>query len=64
MAVSTEQLRRMLNADEPDYAGLARLGGGILPQLAQLLNDRSEDTAANAASLAGMIGSDQAVALL
>jgi V8-like Glu-specific endopeptidase len=54
----------MLNADEPDYAGLARLGGAILPQLAQLVNDRSEDTAANAASLAGMIGSDQAIALL
>ena len=49
MAVSTEHLRRMLNADEPDYAGLARQGRALLPQLAQLVSDRSEYVAANAA---------------
>jgi outer membrane protein OmpA-like peptidoglycan-associated protein len=64
MAVSIEQLRRILNADEPDYDGLARQGAALLPQLAQLVNDRNEYVAANAASLAGMIGDNQAVAVL
>ena len=64
MAIPTNQLRRLLNSDEPDYTALARLGPTILPQLRQLVADRNEYVAANAASLAGMIGHDQAVAVL
>lgn len=64
MAVPTEQLRRLLNADEPDYVTLARLGPSVLPQLAQLVQHRDEYVAANAASLAGMIGGAQATQVL
>jgi HEAT repeat protein len=64
MAISIHQLRLRLGADEPNYATLTRLGPAILPQLGQLVTDRSTYVAANAASLAGMIGSEQAVAVL
>lgn len=64
MAISTTQLRRLLGSDEPSYALLARLGAKILPQLAQLVADKNEYVAANAASLAGMIDHDQAIAVL
>jgi HEAT repeat protein len=64
MAVPTDRLRLFLNADEPNYAAMARLGPSILPQLAQLLSDRNQNVAANAASLAGMIRSDQSIAVL
>ena len=64
MAVAINQLRLLLDADEPDYPALARLGPSALPQLAQLAKDRSEYVAANAASLAGLIGGDGAMAAI
>lgn len=64
MAIPASQLRRLLNSDEPDYTAMARLGPAILPQLQQLVADRDEYVAANAASLAGMIDHDTAVAVL
>ena len=64
MTVTINQLRLQLDADEPDYPALARLGPSLLPQLAQLAKDRSEYVAANAASLAGIIGGDRATAVI
>src|SRR5206468_13054520 len=64
MAIPTTQLRRLLASDEPDYEALARLGAKILPQLLQLVTGQDEYVAANAASLAGMIDHDQAIAVL
>jgi len=64
MAVSINVLRNVLSSDEPDYEGLRRLGPALLPQLQQLVRDRNAYLAANAASLAGMIGGAQAAAVL
>jgi HEAT repeat protein len=64
MAISTQQLRLRLNADEPDYTKLARLGPAILPQLMQLVQDRNQVVASAAAALAGMIGGPQATQVL
>src|SRR5262245_13573006 len=64
MATSIKELRARLRADEPDYPGLARLGPSVLPLLAELVNDRFSYVAANAATLAGMIGGDAAIAAL
>jgi HEAT repeat protein len=64
MAIPTTQLQRALASDEPEYEALARLGAQILPQLAQLVTGQDEYVAANAASLAGMIDHDQAIAVL
>jgi HEAT repeat protein len=64
MAISADQLQLFLNVDEPDYDKLARFGRSIVPQLAQLVASQDEYVAANAASLAGMIGGTQAVAVL
>jgi HEAT repeat protein len=64
MTVTTSQLRSHLDRDEPDYPALARLGPAILPQLEQLAGDRSTYVAANAASLAGIIGGDRAIGIL
>ncbi len=55
MSIPIERLRRALSVDEPDYAALARLGSGIVPQLLKLVTSRDSYVAANAASLAGMI---------
>jgi len=64
MAIPTTQLQRLLASDEPDYEALARFGAKILPQLLQLVAGQDEYVAANAASLAGMIDHDQAIAVL
>jgi HEAT repeat protein len=64
MAISTEQLRLRLNADEPDYTSMARLGPAIVPQLMQLVQDRNQAVASAAAALAGMIGGEQAMQVL
>jgi HEAT repeat protein len=64
MAIPISQLRRLLGSDEPDYTALARHGPTILPQLTQLVVDQDEYIAGNAASLAGMIDSNEAVAVL
>lgn len=64
MKVTLEQLKLLLGADEPDYNRLARLGPAALPHLGRLIADRDNYIAANAASLAGMIDSEQALAVL
>ena len=64
MAISTGQLRLFLGSDEPDYNRLAQIGPAALPHLTRLVADQDQYVAANAASLAGMIGGEQAVAVL
>jgi HEAT repeat protein len=64
MAISVGQLQGLLNVDEPDYNSLARLGPSVLPHLEQLVASRDEYIAANATSLAGMIGGVRAIAVL
>src|SRR5262245_1442892 len=64
MAIPIGRLRQMLSVDEPNYAALARFGPSILPLLEEVLADRSEYVAANAASLAGMIDDRRSVDVL
>ena len=64
MAMTLEQLRAMLAADEPDYAGLARLGPQVLPHLRKLIASPDEGIASKAASLASRINDDRAVDVL
>ena len=64
MAISVGQLQGFLSVDEPDYNSLARLGPSVLPYLEQFVASRDEYIAANAASLAGMIGGDRATTVL
>lgn len=64
MAVSKKQVLAYLEPDEPDYASAAELGADVLPILDELLDDERPGIAAKAASLAGMVGGDKAVAVL
>jgi hypothetical protein len=64
MATTSNDVRRLLASDEPNYAAAAKLGPAILPQLAQLVTGSNPDLAAKAAFLAGMIHHNKAVAVL
>jgi HEAT repeat protein len=64
MAVTLEQLRRLLDAEEPNYAALARLGPQILPHLQTLIASGDEYFGTKAASLASRIDDERATAVL
>ncbi len=64
MAITLEQVRAILAADEPDYAAAARLGPQILPHLKQLIAGGDEAYASKAASLASRFDDDRAVEVL
>ena len=51
MAITLEQVRALLDAEEPNYAALARLGPEILPHLRTLIAGGDEYFATKAASL-------------
>jgi HEAT repeat protein len=60
MAVTAEDLRRMLGAEEPDYRSAARLGKSILPLLRDFARMTGPDVglAAKAIALATIIDND------
>jgi HEAT repeat protein len=62
--VATEQVREILEAEEPDYERAASLGPGILPQLETLVNGPDVGLAAKAASLAGLVAREESVPVL
>jgi membrane-associated protease RseP (regulator of RpoE activity) len=64
MGISKTQVLAYLEPDEPDYASAVELGSDVLPVLKELLDDDRPGIAAKAASLAGMVGGDAAVAVL
>jgi HEAT repeat protein len=64
MPVTMEQVRKALDPEEPDYAKAARLGPQALPHLATLIAGKDPGLASKAASLAGMIPDERAVAVL
>ena len=64
MAVTLAQVRAMLDAEEPNYAALARLGPQILPHLQTLIASGDEYFATKAASLASRINDERATAVL
>jgi HEAT repeat protein len=64
MAITLEQVRALLDAEEPNYAALARLGPEILPHLRTLIAGGDEYFATKAASLVSRINDDRATAVL
>lgn len=64
MAVTLEQVQRLLDSDEPDYAAAAKLGSQILPHLNVLVQSPDPGLAAKAASLASLVDHAQAVEVL
>jgi len=64
MAITLEQVRALLAADEPNYLALARLGPQLLPHLRSLIASRDEHYASKAAALASRIDDERAVQVL
>ena len=64
MAVTSEQVRAVLDLDEPDYEAAARLGPEALPHLRRFVEGGDPNLASKAAYLAGRIGDPQAVSIL
>jgi HEAT repeat protein len=64
MAVTLEQVRAFLDAEEPNYAVLARLGPQILPHLQSIIASGDEYFATKAASLASRINDERATTVL
>jgi hypothetical protein len=61
MSVTFNQVRRLLQAFEPNYAAAARLGPQILPHLRTLVRGSDKMLASKAAYLASLIDDDRAV---
>ena len=64
MLITFDQVRALLNVDEPDYAQLQTLGPEIMPYLLQLAADADALLASKATYLASLIDSDQAAAVV
>jgi hypothetical protein len=64
MALTRDQVRLMLNPDEPNYVALARRGAEILPHLRELIQGGDPHYAVKAAYLATLIDDDRAAALV
>jgi HEAT repeat protein len=64
VAITLEQVRAILAADEPDYAAAARIGPQIIPHLKRLIASGDKAYASKAAWLASHIDDDTAVEAL
>lgn len=64
MAVTMDQVRAILEAEEPDYDEAARLGPEALPHLDALIGGPDLGLAVKATSLAGRIGTEGAAPVL
>lgn len=65
MPVTNEQVRAILDLDEPDYdAAAAQLGPEALPMLQRFVEGANPNRAAKAAYLAGRIGDPSAAPIL
>ena len=58
MALTLEDVRRVLSPDEPNYARAQQLGPEALPLLRQLVAQSGSSVAGKAAYLAGLIGTE------
>lgn len=58
MAVTMEQVRAVLDPEEPDYDATAQLGPGALPHLEELVRSGDRMLASKAAYAASLIGDD------
>src|SRR5213080_1430165 len=61
MAITLDQVRRLLAPDEPNYASAAKLGPVLLPHLKALIDSGDHHYGSKAAYLASMIDHDHAV---
>ena len=64
MPVTNEQVRAILDLDEPDYEAASQLGPEALPILQRFVESGDPNRAAKAAYLAGRIGDPSAAPIL
>jgi HEAT repeat protein len=64
MATTIDDVRAVLDPDEPDYAAAAGLGREAIPHLIALVNQTDASLASKAAYLASLIGTDESVQVL
>ncbi len=64
MAVTSEEVRAVLELDEPDYEAAADLGPEALPHLQRFVEGPDPSLGSKAAYLAGRIGDPQAAPIL
>ena len=64
MPVTHEQVERLLDVDEPDYAAGLRLGANALPYLLAMVRQGSPGLAAKAIYLAAQIGGEGATPVI
>lgn len=64
MTVDVNRLRMLLNAEEPPYDAIARMGAAILPALSRFVSGPDAKLASKAASAAGMINDPRAADVL
>jgi len=60
MPVTREQVERLLNRDEPDYAAALRLGANAVPHLLAIAREGDPGLAAKAVYLAAQLGGNGA----
>lgn len=64
MPVTMEQVIAQLGPDEPDYLQAAHLGAEVVPHLLRLVQEGDPALASKATYLAGLIDTDQSVAVV
>lgn len=64
MTVTMEQVRQVLEPEEPDYAAAARLGPGSLPHLRELAEGADPMLASKAVYAASLLDGDQGGAVV
>lgn len=64
MAVTLEQVRNLLESDEPKYSAAAKMGAALLPHLQSIVTSPDEDTASKAAYLASLVNDPRAAQVM
>jgi HEAT repeat protein len=64
MSVDNNQLRRILNSFEPNYAAITRMGPAVLPALAQLARGSDVGIASRAVYAAGLFNDPRVAGII
>ena len=64
MSITLDQVRRLLDPEEPDYTTAARFGRQLLPHLQSLIRSGNPNYASKATYLASLVEDERAVEIL